>query len=363
MNIAIDITPIGKNSASGHKVRGVGFYIQRLQNALLKYSPENEYIFIDNIKKSLQNSSLQPPASNIDVLHIPYFDPFFLHLPRKKRFPTVLTIHDLTPLVFPQHFPAGIKGNIKWHIQKMMAKKCDAFITDSNASKFDVIRLLGIPEKKVHSVYLAADEVFVKKEMLIKTREAFLTKYGIPPQFVLYVGDVTWNKNVPRIVKAAIKAKVPLVMAGKALLEQDYDNKNSWNADLNEVNELLQESHKVFRLGFVPTEDLVLLYNLATCLLMPSLYEGFGLPILEAMQCGCPVITTRCGSLQEVAGDACIYVEPEDEDHIASAIRNVIENKSLQKELSYKGFKQAEKFTWKKTAEQTVKVYHELQFA
>jgi len=348
MNVGIDISPISTLSISAHKVRGVGYYIQHLKDALVKYAPQNKYMFLEDLKKI---------DSSTDLLHIPYFDPFFLHLPKIKKRPTILTIHDLTPIVFPKHFPVGIKGNMKWQIQKILAKQCDAIITDSNVSKYDVVRLLGVPEKKVHTIYLAADEAFMKKEVLVKQKLALLEKYALPPNFFLYVGDVTWNKNLPRLLRALKRTSIPCVIVGKALLEKNYDSHNPWNADLRESQELIEQNRRIFPLGFVPTDDLVLLYNIATCLLMPSLYEGFGLPVLEAMQSGCPVITSRCGSLPEVVGDACLFVNPDDEEDIATTIENVYENTALQKELSHKGLVQANSFSWEKTAKETNNIY------
>src|SRR6185312_30132 len=150
---------------------------------------------------------------------------------------------------------------------------------------------------------------------------------------------------------------IPCVVVGKAITETNYDRHNPWNADLRESQELIEQNRKIFPLGFVSTEDLVLLYNIATCLLMPSLYEGFGLPVLEAMQSGCPVITSRCGSLPEVVGDAGLFVNPDEEDDIAVAIGNLYENAALQRELSHKGLVQSSTFSWEKTAKETNKIY------
>lgn len=347
MHIAIDISPL----QTGHKVRGVGFYLKHLKDALVTYFPEHEYSFFTRPEEISAKS---------DLIHYPYFDPFFRTLPLFQKKKTVVTVHDLTPLVFREHFPAGIKGNLIWQIQRLALKKTAAIITDSECSGRDVARFVGISKKKVHSVYLAAGEEFKKMTndqlQMINVRK----KYNLPEKFVLYVGDVTWNKNLPRLVDAMNKINVPLVMVGKAIAEKVFDRTNPWNADRLRLEQLTKNNKNIMKLGFVPDEDLVALYNSATVFAFPSLYEGFGLPVLEAMACGTPVVTTAGGSLQEVAGDAAYLVDGLDMDDIAHGIQEVFAKKELQKKILEKGLKQARKFNWKKTAEETIGVYREV---
>jgi len=343
MKIAIDVSPL----QTGHKIRGVGFYLEHLKDALVKYYPENEYVFFER-GKSL--------PKDIDLVHFPYFEPFFLALPLYKKFKTVVTVHDLTPIVFPEAFPRGIKGEIKWQMQKFALKKADAVITDSKSSKKDIIKFIGARESKVKVVYLAVGEQF-KKLTDDSWKEEIRKKYNLPKKFVLYVGDVTWNKNLPRLIDAVKKLKIPLVMIGKSLTSDNYDKDNPWNADLNRINELAKGDSSIIRLGFVSAEDLIAVYNLATVFVLPSLYEGFGLPILEAMACGCPVVTSTEGSLGEVAGNAACYVDAYDVESIASGIKEVFESENLQKQLRKKGFENVKKFSWEKTAAETIKAY------
>lgn len=350
MKIAIDTSPIDDQSLISHRVRGVGFYINNLKRSLIKYFPENKYTFFTRGQKLPKNT---------DLVHYPYFDPFFLTLPIFSRHKTVVTVHDLAPLVFPKYFPKGIRGSFKWRIQKSLLRKANLIISDSLSSKKDIIKYAGIPEDKIKVVYLAAGESFKKLEIgnwRLETKR----KYNLPDRFLLYVGDVTWNKNLPRLVEAAKKSKIPLVMVGKALISEDFDKKNPWNQDLVTVQNSVKEDKNIILPGFVETTDLVQIYNLATFLIMPSLYEGFGLPILEAMACGCPVITTKEGSILEVAGGAAFYTDAYDSDKIAKDITEVFEDEKLRKELSQKGLLQAKKFSWKKTAEDTIKVYEKV---
>lgn len=350
MKIAIDISPLRTGHFLQHRVRGTGFYLENLKKSLLQYFPQNEYVFFTRGEQL---------PKDIDLVHYPYFEPFFLTLPLRKFCKTVVTIHDLTPLVFPKYFPAGIKGAIKWEIQKLILKKVDAIIADSESSKNDIIRHAGVLEKKIHVVYLAASQEFRKlsKEELRYKSKIIRRKYGLPEKFVLYVGDVTWNKNLPRLVEAIRKINVPLVMVGKALTDKNFDVSNPWNQDLAAVQEICKENRNIVTLGFVPTADVVQIYNLATVFTMPSLYEGFGLPVLEAMSCGCPVITTKEGSLEEVADDAAYYVDAYDVNSIASGIKKVFQSRQLQRSLSDKGLKRSSFFSWRKEVKETMKLY------
>lgn len=360
MKIAIDVSPL-KND---NKIRGVGFYLEHLKNSLVKYFPENEYVFFERGEKL---------PEKIDLVHFPYFEPFFLALPLYKRYKTVVTVHDLTPLVFPDNFPKGLKGQLKWQMQRFSLKQTKGIITDSECSKNDIIRLVGVKEKMIDVVHLAAGEEFKKLE--IGPADSFQTgsrtneirrenwkqeikrKYNLPDSFVLYVGDVTWNKNLPRLIDAIKTTDISLVMIGKSLVNENYDKTNPWNHDLVRVQELSNDDKQIIRLGFIETEDLVSIYNIATAFVMPSLYEGFGLPILEAMACGCPVITTKEGSLKEVAGNAAQFVDGYDLNSIAKGIGDVFESKVLQDDLREKGFTNVAKYSWKLTAQKTIEAY------
>lgn len=347
MKIAIDVSPL----ETGHKVRGVGFYLEHLKKSLTKYLPQNEYIFF---------KSGEELPKNVDLVHFPYFEPFFLALPIYKKFKTVVTVHDLTPIVFPNLFPRGFRGEIKWQMQKYALKQANAIITDSKNSKDDILKYVGVKETKVHVAYLAAGEEF-KVLKNGKWRQEVRDKFKLPEKFILYVGDVTPNKNLPRLITAIEKANVPLVLVGKAFVSE-FDKTNPWNRDLVRVHQQLQEiksSNKdlITVLGFVSQEDLVSLYNIATVSILPSFYEGFGLPVLEAQACGSPVITTKEASLREVGGSSVYYVDAYDYAKMANGIKEVFESEKIQENLKELGFKNVKRFSWKKTAEETVRVY------
>lgn len=351
MRIAIETSGL----KSGYRIQGTGVYINQLLTHLKRYFKENEYI------PFLRGEKI---PEEIDLVHYPYLSPFFLTLPLRKPYPTIVTVHDMIPLVFPQHFPAGIKGQLKWQIQKWSLKGVSGIIADSEASKQDIVRFAAVSPENIHVVYLAASKQFKQIENrevdAFREKSKITKKYGIPDKFVLYVGDVLWSKNIPNLIKAIKEINLTLVMVGKQTKLTGFDKNNPWNRDLLILNKEAKDDKRIIRLGFVPDEKLVALYNSATLLVQPSFYEGFGLPILEAMACGCPVVTTKGGSLSEVAEDAAFYVNPHNISSIANGIGEVFFNKRLQNELSKQGLVQAKKFSWRKTAEKTVKVYEKV---
>ncbi len=342
MKIGIDISPL----FSGHKVRGVGSYVSLLKENIEKFDPKNSYTFFKG-----------KAPEELDVVHYPYFDPFFPVMPFQKRTKTVVTVHDLIPIKFKKYFPSGIKGALRWQYNKRLLKSADRIIVDSVASKNDVIDLVGVKKELIDVVYLGVDSIYKKMSVSENDRSLISGKYDLPKNFFLYVGDVTWNKNLPRIIESAKKADVHLLLVGKALVGKNFERDNPWNRDKVKVVDLIERDTKISALGFVSDEDLLTLYNLAEGLLMPSLYEGFGLPVLEAMSTGCPVITSRLGSLPEVGGDAVLYTDAESIDSIAQEIDNLYLNKKLQNELSEKGLERARKFSVERMMKNIARCY------
>lgn len=344
MTIAVDISPISIKSTSAHKVRGVGMYINLLVDNLQKFDKKNNYIFVEDGKF----------PKDVDLIHYPFFDPFFITLPVRSSTKFIVTVHDLTPLVFPQHFPVGVRGRLKWQAQKQLLRRAVRVIVDSNCSKKDVQKFVGMSGSRIDPVYLSVGDQYRQISDLSSVKK----QYSLPDKFLLYVGDATWNKNIPNLVKAVKQTTYPLVMVGK-VWENNVSNidSNPWNNDLRKVLKEIGQDSQFIRLGFVKDIDLIKIYNAATCLLMPSFYEGFGLPVLEAMSCGCPVICSKSGSLEEVAANAAYYIEPNDPENIVEGIVEVAQNISLQKSLSGRGLAQAKKFTIEKTIKDTISSY------
>lgn len=340
MNVAI-VAPV----LAGHTYRGTGTYTENLYKGLR--GSEKVNVTLVSQKDNL---------SSFDIIHYPYFDPFFLTLPLLKERPTVVTVHDLIPLVYPHHFPKGIKGYIKWQIQRYSLGMAKAIITDSFASKKDILEFSGIQSSKIHPIPLGVGsqfKVITSRDILEKTRK----KLKLPQNFILYVGDINYNKNVLGLLEAFrfVRESRPdfhLVLAGIGFMTPSIP--------LDKILELLNIHDlrtKVHRVGLVEKEDLVSLYNLAKIYVQPSFAEGFGLPVLEAMACGCPVITSNTSSLPEIAGDAGIFFNPSETQTLAQEIISLSNNPGKQEIVRKKGLEQVKQFTWEKSCDEVIKVY------
>jgi len=341
MKIGIDISQIVYQGS------GIATYTQELVENLLKADKKNDYLFFGSSLRQRQKLKDFVKGKRA-VARIYPFPPIFLEklwnqlhiwpvekligeidvyhssdwLQAPSRAKKVTTIHDLIPFKYSKSFNrrgghdivANQKRRLKW-----VKKECDLIMADSQATKKDVIEILGIPEKKIKVIYLAADEIFKPQPESEVNRVK--RRYKIKKDYVLAFGGSA-RKNIERVTEASPELQVFVV-------GQPY----------------------------VPVSDLPALYAGAECLVYPSFYEGFGLPVLEAMACGCPVVTTDRGSLAEIAGKAAVLVEPDNINSITLGIKKAI---GEQKVWQQKGFVQAKKFSWQKTARQVLQVYQEV---
>lgn len=350
IKIAIDTGPL----TSGDSVRGIGVYTRELLNSLNSLQKENKDNFeicpIDFF--GLQSSTIY----HYDVVHFTRFNPFKLSVPLSKPKNTkfVLTIYDLIPLIYPEHYPSGARGWVNWQINKFLIKNnIDKIITISETSKKDICRFIGIDPKKVTAIHLAPRPIFRKLEVGNWSLE-IVKQYNLPKRFGLYVGDINYNKNIPLLIKAAKSADIPLVIAGKQALE--LEKMNLEHPELKHLKNVNFDN--VIRTGFVTDDDLVKIYNLAEVYIQPSLYEGFGLPLLEAQACSIPVIAAKTQALVEIAEDSAIFADYKNPSDFAEKIKSMIEDSSLKNKLIEHGLKNVKKYSWKITAEQTLKIYN-----
>ena len=292
----------------------------------------------------------------IDILHVPMHWPtqilsFFFNYNVKK----ILTIHDITPLLIPETHTAETK---RWWLSSLnlIKNRADIIITDSSNTKKDCVKYLDIPKDRIRVIHLAADPMykpFKNKETAIKDLN---NNYNLNLPFILAVGTLEKRKNIPTLIRAfnqlkkkGIKHKLVLI-GGKGW---------KYNEIFHTIDKLNLKEEVLF-MGYVPDEDLVKFYNTADLFVYPSIYEGFGLPPLEAMACGCPVVTSNSSSLPEVVGDAGIMVDPYNSDDLADKIYEILNNRNLRAKLCNKSLKRAKMFNWEKTARETWKVYEEV---
>ncbi len=342
MKILIDTSPLN----TGHAIRGIGIYTRLLTEHLEKRKE------IQVIRSGIQEAENFEP----DLVHYPYFDLFFSTLPIIKKYPTVVTVHDVIPLIFPDKYSPGIRGRARFIKQKSALKNVNAVITDSESSKEDIGKHLGISSDKINVVYLAANPDLTKANE--KEIKRVKRKYKLPRNYVLYVGDINYNKNIPDLIKAAryLPQHVKLVCLGKSFIEQDIPE---WQWIKTQLA-LSDVEKKVKFLSTVPggaISDMAAIYTGALCYVQPSLYEGFGLPVLEAMQCQTPVVSTKVSSLAEVGGENAVYVDLNAES-IAQGVNQVLAwSKTKRQEKIKAAFDWSQTFNWDKTAQETVDIY------
>jgi glycosyltransferase involved in cell wall biosynthesis len=276
-------------------------------------------------------------------------------LPPKGCRRQIMTLYDLTSLLFPKHHPWGRRVAHSMMIARSAAV-ADGIIVISHHTKQDVMRYLGVPESKLYVVHPAASSLFASKS--VAQRSMALSKYGLPDKsYILFIGNIEPRKNLVRLLVAYSEARKQLTRRHRLVL---VGGQGWQNAEIFRKAEELDLGSDLIFLGYVPDEDLPALMSGAVVFVYPSLYEGFGLPPLEAMACGTPVITSNVASLPEVVGDAAILIDPYDTAALASSLTRVLESRELRQELHERGIKRAELFSWENTARQTVKVYEDV---
>ena len=374
MRIAIDSYAL----VSGHSVRGIGVMVEKQLEALSQESKKYKNIEIDAFNFSTARGKSKLENGKYNIIHYPYFFPYSLTLPDKKYGgKVVITIQDLIQLIYPRNYPPEVRGRLNFVKQKMRLRNVDAIITISETSKKDIVRFLKVKPNLISVIYLAPKEIFRKisdKEKLADVSK----KYHLPAKFVLYVGDVNYNKNVPTLIRACDKAGLPLVICGKQAADlgrrgmgldvltgpKDYlrfliNRPHPELAHFEQLQKLL-ESKKVIRPGFVPDEDLVSIYNLASVYCQPSLYEGFGLIVLEAFACETPVVISKTQALVEIAGKAALVANPDDPSDFSAKLLKVINDSSERLRLMRMGTERVKSFSWEETARQMIEVYRKV---
>jgi len=363
MKVGIDIHSIGSQKGGNEtyyrelikqlvKIRSEHtFLLYHSSPEITKYVDASAQFILKHICTS--NRTLRIPFSmplrarldNLDLFHAQFIVPPFL------KCKTVTTIPDIAFEHYPQFFSPYQRAWSKALIRRS-AKKADHIVTVSEYSKKDLIETYGIRAEKVTVTYEGAGKECVPLDRE-KAKNEIARKYRIDGDFILYLGRLQARKNLMRLVNAYARVREAgfthrLVLAG----QQD----SFFQPVLARVQELKLENNVSFP-GYVAAEDVPTFYNAAEVFVYPSLYEGFGLPLIEAMACGVPVITSRSSSLDEVAGDAAVLVDPLDELSIAEALKKVLNDSELRKRLGQAGLKRSQLFSFENAARQTFDVY------
>jgi glycosyltransferase involved in cell wall biosynthesis len=283
-------------------------------------------------------------AARVDLLHVPYFGP-----PLRSPVPLVVTIHDLIMLALPEH-----RGPLAYRLYIRLAlsgaRRAARILADSESTRRDIERFGRIPADRIEVIPLGHDERLAEP-LPPAELAAYRTNRGLPDRFVLYLGGFDARKNVPLLLRAAALAgDWPLVIAG-----DPPPTRPPLYPDVRTPARAL--GRRVTWLGRVPEQEKRHLYQSATVFCYPSRYEGFGLPVLEAMASGTPVVCANATSVAEVAGDACELVLPDDETALATALRRLMSDAARRDELRERGQERARQFTWERTARETAAAY------
>lgn len=362
-------------SATDH-FPGIGRYVSNLAQALVPLfnSDETLILLVDRSRPSpwplpaAQNQvkiveTAVSPFNLSQQWHIPkhlqehqvqvYHSPYYL-MPYFMRLPTAVTIHDLIPQLFPDYFSAKTRILSTW-FKRLAMRQASIIFTDSQATRRDVLNQYGLLPSKVTAVPLAADGRFRPQPQSEFNR--IKQKYTLPDAYLLYLGINKPHKNLLLLVQAYATLAAteqhlpPLIIAG------------AWDDRYPEVKKMAEQSKagQLIRfLGPVPDEDLPSLYSGARFFVFPSLYEGFGLPVIEAMACGTAVICAAGSSLPEVAGEAALTFDPQRAEELIAQMQRFLQSPALIKEYEERGLKQADNFSWQQTAVATINCYRSL---
>ncbi|MFA5829404.1 MAG: glycosyltransferase family 1 protein [Candidatus Gracilibacteria bacterium] len=364
LRIAIDIRE------AGHEKTGKGWYTYNLVQALLEIDSHNEYILYTdqekNSYKEFKNAHIKTVKGKSVIWHLnvlkdlkksPPVDIFFAptsyiipcFAPKNLR--VIITVHDLVAFLFPGSHNSKAVLIERVTLRKALKKAANVLVVSANTEK-DLLDRFHYPKEKIHEVPCATTE-FYKEEIGERELTAFKKKHHLPDKFILAVGTLEPRKNFSTLIKSfvIVKRKYPdckLVIVGK----------KGWKYKLIEeaLKKYQLESDVIFP-GYLVDEDLRKMYHLASVFVFPSLYEGFGIPPLEAMACGCPVVSSNVASLPEVIGDSGLLIDPKNAHKWADAVCSLLDNEQTRNMLIERGHRRAEKFSWANSAKIALEVF------
>lgn len=331
----------GSSLRAAKKLREFEKSLEGFKNFELKIIPYPAF-FLEFLWNRLHIYPIEKIIGEVDVFH----SSDWTQPPTGKDVKKVTTVHDLIPFLFPTSVHPKIIATHKRRLERVR-KEVDLIIADSETTKDDLIKFANIPEGKIRVIYLASGSEFKPQDD--QKVEEVLQKYKIKKPFLLSVATQEPRKNIQKLLDVFEK-----IVKDRPELRLVLTGKYGWGPGMH-------TPENVIWTNYVPQEDLTALYSASRVFLYPSLYEGFGLPILEAMACGTPVITSNNSSMAEIAKDAAILVDPRSEAQITRAIDLVLNlNLENYQKMVRASLDRARKYTWKKTASETLKVYEEL---
>jgi glycosyltransferase involved in cell wall biosynthesis len=351
---------------------GVGYYTEHLLQHLAQEAPDDELIVVSN--RSVD--TIGPLPSNVRVesswrtprivwmqtqaprilrqlkVSVAHFTNGMV--PLASRVPTVVTIHDMSLTMYPQYHPPR-RVLLNRPLVDLAARRADAVVTVSQSAKRDIVRLYGLDPTRVHVVHEAAAPAF-KPVRDAAALERVRARYRLADRFILYVGTIEPRKNLPGLLEGFARRRNSGDLPHQLVCAGPY----GWlSRDIERRIERLGIGGAVRFTGYVPFDDLPTLYSLAEMFVFPSVYEGFGLPVIEAMACGTPVITGHAGALAEVAGGAVERVERPDPAALGDAIAALAHNPVRRDHLSALGLQRAQMFSWQRAARETLNIYRQ----
>ncbi len=374
MRVAIDIRPI--------RDFGVGTYIRNVVRILGRIDEQSEYFLLGSrdrvreIGRLPDNFRIVPFTAEsttprgyfgfrqvlkhyrADLVHIPHLLWTPLHLPC----PYVVTVHDVLDFMYRAENGGGARRAIHRYCTQYVLSNAARVLAVSQFTKKDIERLFKIPDAKVEVVYNAIDERFREGHANAADREFIAERYQTNYPFILYAGRISPHKNIIRIIEAfsALKAELDKEDKFPDLKLIIIGDEVSRHPDLRRAVIKSGVQNDVRFLGFVPIEVLRTFYDVAKVFVFPSLYEGFGLPPLEAMAHGTPVVTSNTSSLPEVVGNGAVLVNPENVFEIMRAIHRVLVDQPLREKLKQKGYEQVQHFSWEDSVQRILRVYREV---
>jgi glycosyltransferase involved in cell wall biosynthesis len=365
---------------------GIGTYIRNVVRTLARLDIDSKYFLIGSPAKVAECGSLPPNFQSVelmgkddslkgnlefraivrrlqcDVVHIPHL----FWIPRGLGCPYVLTVHDLLEHMYGSRHASTLRRSLHFYLTRRVLRKAARVIAVSQFTKSEIEKLLAIPDNRIEVVYNAIDERFLHGHASAADRELIAQRYLVNYPFILYAGAIRPHKNVVRIIEAfsALKSE---------LLKETQKEQQFLDLKLIIIGDDLSSHPRVRRtvvrsgvqndvrfLGFVPIDVLRIFYDVAKVFVFPSLYEGFGLPPLEAMAHGTPVVTSNTSSLPEVAGNAALLVNPENVFEIRRGLQRVLLDATLRERMKKLGYEQAQRFSWTTSVSRILEIYREV---